>query len=143
MKLTAQVVERPTARERRQEIPDDLCTGPYLTIQPSGKKGWQVRYRHGGTHRRMSLGQYPVLTLADARTSAREVLAEASEGKDPAEALRAAKAPKPEADRDRIRSLIEQYDRRHLSTLRTGAAVRRALDHHVVAAWGERDVQEC
>lgn len=140
MKLTAATVDKMPPLDRRQEIPDSLCTGLYLTVQPSGKKGWQVRYRHGGVHRRMTLGAYPVLTLADARQRARDALAAATEGRDPAEEVRAAKAPKPEDDRDKIKTLIGQYHKRHLSGLKSGDVVRRELDRFVVAAWGERDI---
>lgn len=142
MRLTAQTVDKLQPTDRRQEIPDTLCTGLYLVVQPTGRKGWQVRYRHGGRHRRMTLGAYPVLTLAAARQRAREVLAAAAEGRDPAEEVRAAKAPKPADDRNKVRVLIEQYDRRHLSNLRSRADVRRTLDRHVVAEWGERDIHE-
>jgi integrase len=142
MKMTAATVDRIKPTDRRQEIPDTLCTGLYLVVQASGKKGWQVRYRHGGVHRRMTLGGYPVLSLADARQRARDALAAASEGRDPAEEVRAAKAPKPDDDRDKIRALIAQFDKRHLSKLKSGAVVRRELDRHVVAEWGERDIHE-
>jgi integrase len=144
MKLTAATVEKLKPTDKRQEIPDSLCTGLYLTVQPSGKKGWQVRYRHGGTHRRMTLGGYPVLSLAEARQRARDVLAGATEGRDPAEEVKAAKAPKvpkPEDDRNKIRTLIAQYDRRHLKGLKSGDVVRRELDRFVVKKWGERDIQ--
>jgi len=142
MKLTAASVEKMKPTDRRQEIPDQLCTGLYLTVQPSGKKGWQVRYRHAGVHRRMSLGAYPVLSLADARQRARDALAAASEGRDPAEEVRAAKAPKPQDDRDMIKTLIGQFDKRHLSGLKSGRVVRRELDRHVVSAWGERNIHD-
>ena len=140
MKLSAAAVENLKPKPTRQEVPDSLCVGLYLVVQPTGKKSWQVRYRHAGKHRRMTLGAYPVLTLAQARERAREVLAATAEGRDPAEEVRAAKAPKPDDDRDKIKTLVAQYDRRHLSTLRSGRTVRRALDRHVVSKWGERDV---
>lgn len=141
MKLTAATVDKMPPTDRRQEIPDSLCTGLYLVVQPTEKKGWQVRYRHSGVHRRMTLGAYPILSLADARQRARDALAAASEGRDPAEEVRAAKAPKPEKDRDKIKTLIAQFDKRHLSKLRTGKAVRQALENHVMPVWGARDVQ--
>lgn len=140
MKLKAATVETLQATDRRQEIPDDLCTGLYLVVQPTGKKSWQVRYRHGGVHRRMTLASFPTLSLAAARVRAREVMAAASEGRDPAEEVKAAKAPKPEDDRDKIKTLIGQYDKRHLKGLKSGDVVRRELDRFVVKAWGERDI---
>lgn len=66
MKLTAAGVQKIKPTDKRQEIPDSLCVGLYLVVQPSGKRGWQVRYRHGGKHRRMSLGPFPALGLVDA-----------------------------------------------------------------------------
>lgn len=140
MKLKAATVETLQATDKRQEIPDDLCTGLYLVVQPTGKKSWQVRYRHGGVHRRMTLASFPTLTLAAARVRAREVMAAASEGRDPAEEVKAAKAPKPEDDRDKIKTLIGQYDKRHLKGLKSGDVVRRELDRFVVKEWGERDI---
>lgn len=140
MKLTAANVESMKPTDRRQEKPDTLCPGLYLVVQPTGKKGWQVRYRHGGVHRRMSLGAYPVLSLADARQRARDAFAKVAEGRDPAEEVRTAKAPKPDKDRDTVRALVALFDKRHLSKLRSGATVRRELDRHVVAKWGDRDV---
>jgi integrase len=69
-------------------------------------------------------------------------MAAASEGRDPAEEVKAAKAPKPEDDRDKIKSLIAQFGKRHLANLRSGAVVRRELDRFVVAPWGERDIHD-
>lgn len=141
MKLTAASVERLKPTDRRQEIPDALCTGLYLVVQKSGKKGWQVRYRHGGTHRRMTLGAYPVLSLADARQRAREALAAASEGRDPAEEVKAAKAPKAQDDVDKVKTLFKLYAKRHLAGLKSGAVVKREMERHVIDQWGERDIQ--
>lgn len=142
MKLTAASVDKMQPTERRQEIPDSLCTGLYLVIQPTGKKAWQVRYRTSGTHRRMTLGPYPVLSLADARQRARDTLAAAAEGRDPAEEVRAAKAPKPEDDRDKVRTLFNLYAKRHLAKLKSGDVVKRELDRFMVAAWGDRNIQD-
>lgn len=142
MKLTAATVEKMKPTDRRQEIPDSLCTGLYLTVQPTGKKGWQVRYRHQGVHRRMTLGGYPTLSLADARQRARDTMAAASEGRDPAEEVRAAKAPKPRDDRDKIKTLVAQYAKRHLTSLKSGATVKRELERHVVTVWGDRDIHD-
>lgn len=145
MKLTAATVDRIKPTDRRQEIPDTLCTGLYLTVQPSGKKGWQVRYRHGGVHRRMTLGGYPVLSLADARERARDALAGASEGRDPAAEVKAAKAaPKPDkaAERDKFANVVDLFLRRHASHNRSGSEVEKMLRREVLGRWGDRRIQE-
>ncbi len=65
--LTVQAVEKlrpdPT---KRLEVPDGLLAGLYLVIQPSGAKSWCVRFRHGGKSRKLTLGPYPALDLANA-----------------------------------------------------------------------------
>lgn len=141
MKLTAVTVDRIKPTDKRQEIPDALCVGLYLVVQPTGKKGGQVRYRHGGTHRRMTLGGYPVLSLADARSRARTVMAATAEGKDPAAEVKAAKAPKPEAAEDTLRGLFDLYSRRHLAGLKSGGEQRRQLECYVLSNWADRDVK--
>lgn len=140
MKLKATTVETLPATDKRQEIPDDLCTGLYLVVQPTGKKSWQVRYRHGGVHRRMTLASFPTLSLADARARAREVMAAASEGRDPAAEVKAAKAPKPEDNRNKVATLIGQFAKRHLKGLKSGDVVKRELERFVVAPWGNREI---
>jgi len=142
MKLTAANVEKMKPTDKRQQISDDICPGLNLIVQPTGKKGWAVRYRVAGKHRRMTLGAYPAVSLGAARQRARDVLAAAAEGRDPAAEVRAAKAPKQEGDRDRVASLLEQYAKRHLAGLKSGNTVKRELDRFVGKAWGERDIHE-
>ena len=142
MKLTAATVDRIKPTDRRQEIPDALCKGLYLVVQPTGKRGWQVRYRHGGVHRRMTLGGYPGLSLADARQRARDALAAAGEGRDPAEEVRAAKAPKPADDRDSVAAVIALFLRRHASRNRRADDVAAMFRRDVLPKWGDRRIQD-
>ena len=142
MKLTAATVDKMQPADRRQEIPDSLCMGLYLVVQPTGKKGWQVRYRHGGVHRRMTLGAYPILSLAVAWQWARGALAGAADGRDPAEEVRAAKAPKPETDRDKFAAVVDLFMRRHASRNRRADDVAAMLKGVVMPQWGERNIHE-
>ncbi|MCF3973997.1 integrase arm-type DNA-binding domain-containing protein [Paracoccus sp. EGI L200073] len=140
MKLKAATVDSIKPTDRRQEIPDSLCTGLYLTVQPTGKKGWQVRYRHSGVHRRMTLGGYPILSLADARQRARDALALAAEGRDPAEEVKAAKAPKPKDDRDKVATVIDLFLKRHASRNRRADDVAAMFRREVLGKWGDREI---
>ncbi len=144
-KLTATGVDKWKVTDKRQEVPDSLMTGLYFIVQPSGKKSWQIRYRFGEKHRRMTLGRYPLLSLADARARASEALIAAQDGRDPAGEREAEKAARVEVDqsgRDKIKTLVEQFGKRHLSTLKSGETVKRELNRHVVAVWGERDIHD-
>ena len=145
VKLTATGVEKWKVTDKRQEVPDTLMTGLYLTVQPSGKKAWQIRYRFGEKHRRMTLGRYPMLSLGDARARAREALTAAQDGRDPAGEREAEKMARVElqiSGRDKIKTIVEEFGKMHLSKLKSGEMVKRELNRHVVAIWGERDIHD-
>jgi len=70
--------------------------GLYLEISPSGGKLWRLKYRFTGKERRMALGKYPEVGLADARIrrdQARKLLAD---GIDPGAVKKAQKVAKAE-----------------------------------------------
>jgi len=55
---------------------DGKLPGFGIRVSPSGTKTWFIIYRAGTRTRRLSLGRYPVLSLADARAKAKEALAQ-------------------------------------------------------------------
>lgn len=66
--------------------------GLYIEIQPSGARWWRLKYRIGSREKRLSLGVYPAVGLAEARRrrdEARELLAA---GTDPSAERKADKA---------------------------------------------------
>lgn len=130
---------------RRMELPDPAMSGLYLVVQPSGVKSWALRYRWAGKPAKLTLGRWPVIGIADARVAASEAIDKIEHGQNPAAEKKATKAARLEAqlsERDKVKTLIEQFDRRHLSSLKSGATVKRELDRHVVSEWGERDIHD-
>ena len=93
---------------KRLEIPDGLVTGLYLVVQPSGKRGFAVRYRAYGKPRKLTLGAYPQLTLSAAREGAKAILLEVAEGKDPAATKREVKAATG-SDANRFEAAVRRY----------------------------------
>lgn len=131
--------------EKRIEKPDPGLQGLYLVTQPSGAKSWALRYRFAGKPAKLTLGRWPAMGLAEARAAASEALGKIDHNKNPSAEKKATKAAKLEAqlsDRDKIKTLIGQFDKRHLASLKSGRVVRRELDRHVVSEWGERDIHE-
>jgi hypothetical protein len=63
--------------------------GMYLEISPKGGKWWRLKYWFGGKERRMSLGVYPDVSLADAREKREEARRKVAAGIDPAEQRKA------------------------------------------------------
>ena len=54
-----------------------------LRVSSEGRRTYTVGYRVGRRRRRVKLGQYPMLTLTEARQRARKLLAEVTRGGDP------------------------------------------------------------
>ena len=93
-KLRALLATPPTART---ELPDGSISGLMLRAGPRGKPTWTLRYavtgRGGATARgkalagrkfyRISLGDYPTVSIKEARAKASVMLAEAAKGNDP------------------------------------------------------------
>jgi len=79
--LTAAKVKNAKPRDKRYKIFDGA--GLYLEIAPSGGKWWRLRYQQGGKERRMSLGTFPAVSLAEARRRRDKARAEIIQGVDP------------------------------------------------------------
>ncbi|WP_096388405.1 tyrosine-type recombinase/integrase [Hafnia sp. CBA7124] len=60
--------------------------GLSLLIEPNGSKSWRFRYRFAGKPKMISLGVYPTIALADARSRRDDARKLVAEGKNPSEA---------------------------------------------------------
>ena len=75
-KLTDIVIRRAKPGEKPVKLSDG--GGLYLELQPGGSRYWRLKYRIAGIEKRVSLGVYPAVSLAEARKrrdSARELIA--------------------------------------------------------------------
>ena len=84
-------IERVRPPQSRQWLA--LGAGLTICFEPSGAKTFQARLRrHGETNpRRIRIGSFPALSVADARKRLSEMKAMAREGRDPALAQRRAR----------------------------------------------------
>lgn len=76
MPLTDTALRQAKPTEKARRISD--AKGLYIEISPSGGKLWRMKYRYGGKEKRLSLGIYPAVSLAQARKdceAARDLLA--------------------------------------------------------------------
>jgi integrase len=62
-----------------------------LRVTAKGRRTFTVGYRVGRRKRRLRLGRWPAVSLADARERARQILAEVTQGSDPAGARQRAR----------------------------------------------------
>jgi integrase len=102
-------------------------------------KTWYVLYRVKGSLklRRLTLGKYPDISLSAARTAAKNALAVAGQGQDPAAPLLAHKAA------PTIRDLGEAFIEQHAKVKkRSWLKDEQALQRDVYPAWGHRKAQD-
>ena len=125
----------------RREIPDSHMPGLYLVVQPSGAKGWAVRYRHQGVSRKHTIGSYPQLDLKTARTLGGKALRAAAEGRDPGREKRRARATKADSIDHVVAEFLDRHVRRS-NRPRTAQETERLLRLHVLPRWRGRIVHE-
>ena len=63
---------------------DGRIRGLAVRVSPMGTKAFVVWYRIGTKARRLTLGRFPTMSLAEARKRAQEALLQVADGKDPA-----------------------------------------------------------
>lgn len=85
-------------------------------------KGFFLYFRtKNGTERRPKLGEFPTMTVAQARQVARDMLLEVAQGKDPQADRRA------EREAPTVKDVIDQYEREFAGDNKTGAHIVKLL----------------
>jgi integrase len=122
VKLTQKMVEAEAPGEARRIVWDATVPGLGLRVEPSGRKVYLVRYRVGGgrtgTQREATVGQHGVLTLDEARRSAKVILADAARGADLAADRRQERAA------PLMNELFDRYLREHADVHKRASSVR-------------------
>jgi hypothetical protein len=62
MALTVVQVKNAKAKEKAYKLADER--GLYLLINPNGSKLWKLKYRFAGIEKKLSLGGFPEISLA-------------------------------------------------------------------------------
>jgi hypothetical protein len=65
MSLPPITVRNAKPRDKAYKLADEK--GLYLLVNPNGAKYWKFKYRFGGKEKKLSIGVYPEVSLADAR----------------------------------------------------------------------------
>ena len=93
----------PASKSRDAEYADAECVGLHARVSKGGRKFFQHRYRHLGRKQCMSLGEFPAVSVQDARQRVAENKALLARDKDPV------------AERDKVRTELtfEQFATGH------------------------------
>ena len=117
--------------EKQTDFFDDVVYGLALRVSPTAKS-WTVHYsRPSGKRARLTLGRYPALSLATARTKAEEAKAAIADGRD----------PKPTAA-NTLRAIVDEYFRREGPALRSATPRRSVFDRLVLPILGDRSIND-
>jgi integrase len=133
-RLTKLAVERLRPKPgQRLELSDGPGGTPGLGLRVTarGIKTWSLLLRVAGKQRRITLGRYPDLTLAEARKAARQALEQADRGLPPGRPGRAT-----------VESIVESYIERHVrrNGLRSAARIEQLLRRLVLPRLGQRPI---
>ena len=141
MKFTDRSIQAIKPQPKRFEVWETNGKGFGLRVQPTGRKTWVFLYRFGGKARRLTFGEYPDLSLADAHAehaAARQLL---KKGLDPGALDQAAK------DRARTAPTVGDLAKEFLKSLeikgnRSWREYERNLNKDVLPEWEHRKAKE-
>ena len=149
--LAAKIIHTQTSLDavrpgsKRQEMRDGKVAALRLIVQPSGKMSWSARYSILGEDRRLTIGPYPGIGLADARKRAIAAVGQVASGSDPAaEKAEAEKAAKDAlkagpADAELVESVVAEFIARYAKpNLRSWPELQRKFERDVIPLWGGR-----
>ncbi|QXX82814.1 MULTISPECIES: tyrosine-type recombinase/integrase [unclassified Providencia] len=83
MALTARQIQAAKPKDKEYKLADER--GLYLLVKPNGARYWRMKYHFAGKEKKLSIGVYPDVSLADARVKRDEAKNLLTKGSDPSE----------------------------------------------------------
>ncbi|WP_041172560.1 integrase arm-type DNA-binding domain-containing protein [Acinetobacter baumannii] len=133
---------KPKEKLYRLGDSDGLC----VEIKPNGKKYWRYRFQWLKKTQMMSLGEYPIVGLAEARTKRDEAKSLVASGINPVEEKENQKKTKHEEYDNRVlfKDVAAEFKKEKLNNRseRYQEAFQRALDKDILKVIGDKDIKE-
>lgn len=107
MPLTDLKIRSTKPSDKPVKLPDGH--GLYLEVRPTGSKLWRYRYKIDGKENTFALGEYPAVTLQDARQAREEARALVKAGIHPAHARQASLAAQVKDNKDTFRAVAKEW----------------------------------
>ena len=143
MKFTDYAVKALKPRETRYEVYADEKTGFGIRVSKNGVKSWISRYRRNGRLVKMTLGNYPTMSLGQARLKHgehRKLLHQRLDPREEEERARreAQRARWAEAEAGTVADLAHEYVERHAKEKkRSWREDQRVLNKDILPAWAD------
>lgn len=101
---------RPKAEPYRVADANGLC----IEVRPSGRLYWRYRYRHAGKPSMVTLGEYPTMSLTDARVARDKARAVLESGSNPAHAAQVERIAQAEAAANTFEAVAREWFGEHM-----------------------------
>lgn len=139
MSLTDVQIKRLELRKDRYAVSGGR--GLALEVMPTGAKSWRFRYQFKGKTEKISLGQYPLLSLKEARTKRDECAMAVFRGESPARQKQLEKVAL--ASASSVKDFSERYFTEVIEKDRKDAAqIRRYLEKEIYPAFGSMSMRD-
>jgi hypothetical protein len=131
------------AKPRKNEYKLFDGAGLFLSVTPSGGKLWYLKYRFDGKEKKLSLGSYPEIDLATARTRKEEARRQVANGVDPGEVRKAMKQAEA-AEAETFEVIAREWHRKFKPTWTPSHAVMilGRLEYDLFPYLGKRPINE-
>ncbi len=148
--LTKRAIATAEPRAKPYKLTDGA--GLYIEVQPTGAKYWRWKYRFAGKEKRLAIGVFPDVTVAEARARRDEAKRLLRDGVDPSEHKKALKRAQRIAAANSFEAIAREWVAQRSSP--TGTAKRPAwspstieqnterLEKHVFPWLGRRPTSE-
>jgi integrase len=142
MPLTDIAIRTAKPAEKAYKMTDG--DGMFLSVRPNGSKLWQMKYRFAGKEKLLSIGQYPQVTLAEARERRLEARKLLGNGIDPSTQKQETRR---QAELDALHTfeaVAHQWHEKNLNKWSSAHAAKiwRRIELHLLPRLGKRPVKD-
>lgn len=115
----------------------------YIEVRPTGVKVWRFKFVFNGKESSMSLGEYPIVCLADARLLREEMRAKLAKGIHPVEDRKKLKQVEDEKFTNTFSAIAQEYAKERLKTKseRYAEQFQVSLEKDILPIIGNKDVR--
>ena len=116
--------------------------GLFLLVKSNGKKFWRCKFRYDGKEKSKSFGEYPFVTLADAREKLSALKEDLAKGIDPSKKVKTKE--KKELPKNTFKSVVEKFLKFKQEELSHDyyKKVKRRFEVYTYAEIGNKEINE-